>query len=455
MTESNRDLFTGLPDELLVTIVQYSAKSDLPAIRLLCHRCHDIATSYLFERVITRTDKTKEQISQCPTRLLRQHAKELRISVIGWSDMEKNSAYNEGQNGTELSSFHDCFHQEQARKRYKRLEDELYDYLHGRRCPGYLYPVLSMKSLRKVLLTNGSFDPHSSPHGECGVLNCTQRNPVYAKFATDDCATVHFRLMMIALSQRDVPITELIVKGNNDSHFVLTYKSFNIPQLPTGGLMLQVFSNLTKLHLDLDTTTKDYRQFIGLTSTSLNRTLRCATKLEHLSINLVIAEATMWWPHRSIVGVLNNCVFAGLKTCLLSGFTCSATMILGFFVGCAKVEELCIDWCRLSPDGTWEEVADWLKEMLLSLKDVQLTKLIGDLGTDNRDDMLDDVYETSSYDNRYGLVQDFFFRGGVNPFGAAGRALERAKYAANAERLVIPGWFERMKKHHGYEEDLS
>ncbi|KAL8789735.1 MAG: hypothetical protein Q9213_000986 [Squamulea squamosa] len=466
MSEAPLDLFAELPNELLESIIQYSAHADLPAIRLVSRRCKDIATHYLFTRIITRTDRTAEQISQCPINLFWQQIQELRVSVIEWSDVDRDAIRNNNEQiQSTLRFFHDRLHQDQARTRYTRLTEKHHTDLDARTCPGYLRPVLSMNSLRKVLLTNGSFNPHASLQGECGVLRCTHQNPSSSTVATPGFTTLHFQLLMLALSQKDVPIIELIVKGGHASFFVLTVESFlKIPSSPTSSWpfrqTLVVFRHLTKLHLDLDVSIEHspcdyYREHLD-TSGALSQSLQQAIKLEHLSINLFVHVSKMWLPHRSLGTIFDRCVFPELKTCILSGFTCNNIVLLRFLVGSPKLEELCIDWCVLVPPGTWEEVADGLKEKLTALTDVQLTGIYGSLGSDDHDDNFDagsGMYDTGSYDNNYGLVQDFFSHGGLNPFGADGRRLEWRCEMRNAKKAVIPGWFERMKKHHGYEDD--
>ncbi|KAL8975292.1 MAG: hypothetical protein Q9205_008107, partial [Flavoplaca limonia] len=69
-----------------------------------------------------------------------------------------------------------------------------------------------------------------------------------------------------------------------------------------------------------------------------------------------------------------------------------------------------------------------------------LTRIFGTLGNEGDvADTLDDVYGTDGYTNRYGNIQDFFLRNGVNPFSAAGRALERIKHAEHAEEVMTSG----------------
>ncbi|KAL8679578.1 MAG: hypothetical protein Q9224_007023, partial [Gallowayella concinna] len=174
--------------------------------------------------------------------------------------------------------------------------------------------------------------------------------------------------------------------------------------------------------------------------------------------------------------ILQGCIFSKLRTCLLSGFPFRTRDIRGFLRGCPDLEELCLEECRLFyTDDYWEEVVNALQDTLRALKDIQIVHCIGKLGLDDRHDMLKDVYRPDHdsddsddsyteliqiehdrkipYGNKYGLVQDFFFRGGPNPFGAEGRALERAKFAENAEDVVVPGWLERMQRIHGYVEE--
>ncbi|KAL8992621.1 MAG: hypothetical protein Q9169_006953, partial [Polycauliona sp. 2 TL-2023] len=135
---------------------------------------------------------------------------------------------------------------------------------------------------------------------------------------------------------------------------------------------------------------------------------------------------------------------------MCSCFKCNRGTLLHFLAGSPKLEELCIDWCSIHPLDTWEDVAERLKATLSKLKNVQLRQLFGPLGRSNPDDRLWDVYSSSkSYDNRFGFVQDFFFRQGVNHFSTAGRALERRMYADGAGEVATAGWRERMKELHG------
>ncbi|KAL8752992.1 MAG: hypothetical protein Q9199_005359 [Rusavskia elegans] len=453
MTERTRPCFTSLPPELRSKIFWHTARSDLPAVRLTSRDCDRYAKELLFSGLITRTDKTKEQIRRCPTNFLSGFAKELRVSVVEWLDGQNGPAcyYNE-RNDSDSNFFHDQTHRQQARIRYENVEAEHYAVPSGR-YPGYLNLIFFLGKLQRVLFANGRFNPHVTPQSQCGLINCTYQLPVRRPFATHQHTNLHFRLLINSLAQSEIKIRELIVKDDHDSRFVLNYESFTLPPSPQAQI---VFSNLTKMHLDLDTAIVHLSSPWDLhepLNTSINQTLKYARDLENLSIRIVVRNRE-WGDQQNFIRVLHGCVFPKLKTCILSGFKCDIAALQQFFTNCSKLERLCLDWCWLFEPDTWEEVANRLTA-LPALKDVQLRQLFGILGTDDSDDALDDVYDDSGYDNRYGHVQDFFFRGGVNPFGAAGRVLERRKHEEYAEKVVTPGWFERMQKLHGYEEDLE
>ena len=442
MTGQPRPCLTGLPPELFRHVLSHIAVCDLLAFRLASRECRDHANEYCFFRVITRTDKTAEQFRQCPTALLSQHAKELRISVVEWLDGQNGPAchYVE-RNDSDSEFFHDQVARQQAELRYQSLG------------VGYLSILRSLSGLRRILFANGRFNPHITPIPQCGRASCTYQLPVRKAFATHHETDLHFNLLIKELARLDITIKELIVIDEHDSRFVLHHASFGLEQpLPQAQI---VFNSLTKLHLDLDTTiisTFAYRHPNDPFRTSINQTLTHAKKLKNLSIRVVVRDVPDA-DQQNITTVFHTCLFPKLKTCILSGFKGDNTLLRQFFAGCPNLEELCIDWWSLFHVDSWEEVADGLKGFL-SLKYVQLTRLFGTLGYEGDvADTLDDVYGTDGYTNRYGLVQDFFLRNRVNPFSAAGRALERIKHAKYAEEVMTPRWYESLHKHHGYVED--
>ncbi|KAL8845368.1 MAG: hypothetical protein Q9176_000004 [Flavoplaca citrina] len=428
MTDQPRPCLTGLPPELFRHVLSHTAVRDLLAFRLVSRECSDYANEYCFFRVITRTDKTAEQLRVCPTAFLSKHAKELRISVVEWLDGQNGPAchYDE-RNDSDSEFFHDQVARQQAELRYQSLG------------VGYLSILRSLSGLRRILFANGRFNPHITPIPQCGRATCTYQLPVRKPFATHHETDRHFNMLIKELARRDIEIKELIVIDEPDSRFVLHHASFGLGQpLPEAQI---VFSSLTKLHLDLDTTIYSmfaYRHPNDPFKTSINQTLTHARSLKHLSIRVVV-RGVPDADQQNITAVFHTCVFPELKTCILSGFKGDNTLLRKFLAGCPNLEELCIDWWSLFHVDSWEEVADGLKDFV-SLKYVQLTRIFGTLGNEGDvADTLDDVYGTDGYTNRYGNIQDFFLRNGVNPFSAAGRALERIKHAEHAEEVMTSG----------------
>ncbi|KAI4232004.1 MAG: hypothetical protein L6R40_007534 [Gallowayella cf. fulva] len=387
-----------------------------------------------------------------------------------------------------LRYFHTKHHAMRARIKYDSLEQCHYADWEAGRCPAYLEPLLSMSNLRKVLFINGVFDPHLSSYGGCGSLNCTHRVPPNYSFAdTPAPAILHFRLLMIALIQKEIPITQLVFRNNDGWRFVFYYDVFEVSHSRLEQ-MQDAFRNLTKLHLDLE---KDsaYNVTRRDGDTNLAQVLRQATSLEYISIDVRGEFYTMgtWYNFLEFEGIFHGCVFGKLKSYLLNRVSCQAFKLLSFVRGCRKLEEFCIESCDLE-SGCWSEVVDETKKTLPLLSEVQLAQLWGCWGLDDPNDTLGDVYNCygevngkakimgddadgnegdiedldedeeawvtyTIYGNKYGSVQDFFFHGGPNPFGAKGRAVERAKFAANAKQVAIPGCLERMQKNYGYVEE--
>ncbi|KAL8890285.1 MAG: hypothetical protein Q9192_005892 [Flavoplaca navasiana] len=436
MTDQPRPCLTGLPPELFRHVLSHTAVCDLLAFRLASRECRDHANEYSFFRVITRTDKTAEQLQQCPTALLSKHAKELRISIVEWLDGQNGPAchYVE-RNDSDSRFFHNQVARRQAELRYQSLG------------VGYLSILRSLSGLRRILLANGRFNPHITPISQCGRASCTYQLPVRKAFATHHETDLHFNLLIKELARLDITIKALIVIDEHDSRFVLHHASFGLEQpLPQAQI---VFNSLTKLHLDLDTTIismSAYRR------TSISQTLMHAKNMKNLSIRVVVRNIP-GADRENITTIFHSCKFPQLKTCILSGFKGDNTLLRQFLAGCPNLEKLCIDWWSLFHVDSWEEVAGGLND-IVSLKYVQLTRLFGTLGKEGDvTDTLDDMYGTDGYTNRYGHVQDFFLRNGVNPFSAAGRALERLKHAEQAEEVMTPGWYESLQKYHGYVED--
>ncbi|KAL8670797.1 MAG: hypothetical protein Q9168_004677 [Polycauliona sp. 1 TL-2023] len=452
MPKPPRPYLTSLPEELRTDIFSYLARADLLAIRLVSRACRNSAERYPFSSVITRTDKTEEQIQRCPTDFFLNSARQLRVSVVEWLDGQNGggcpvSEHNDS--GSRL--FHDQFHRQQGERRYQNLETEHHAVLPWG-VPNYLNLALSLPGLQSIVFANGRFNPHLSQ--QCGRPNCTYQLPPRRPYATQRLTSLHFSLLINALARRENRAKELIVMDDHFSRFVLGHSCFGVPP----SLQAQiVFCNLNKLHLDLDTVdvTINNDRDPGNLLTGMNQTLKHATKLKSLSIRLAIRNVD-WGDPQSFLAVLHTCVFPDLKTCILSGFKCDSAALLQFLAGSPELEELCIDWCALLDTlfDTWEILAQSLKANMSKLKDVQLRQLIGVLGVFNPNDVFEDTFRSSRnmYMNRYGLVQDFFFRDGVNPFGVVGRALERKKDAEQAREVVTAGWFERMKSIHGYDE---
>ena len=121
MTDKPRPCLKGHPPELFRHVLSHTAVRDLLAFRLASRECRDHANGYCFYRVITRTDKTAEQLRQCPTAFLSQHAKELRISVVEWLDGQNGPAchYVE-RNDSDSEFFHDQVARLSPRTRHQK-----------------------------------------------------------------------------------------------------------------------------------------------------------------------------------------------------------------------------------------------------------------------------------------------------------------------------------------------
>ncbi|KAL8800549.1 MAG: hypothetical protein Q9182_005104 [Xanthomendoza sp. 2 TL-2023] len=449
MGERTSDSIPGLPNELLKSIFRFSDRSDLLKIRSCSRTFNQIANVLLFETIIITTDQVVDQDAQCPTRLHEDYTKELRFSVIGYSTQKFEDPYFSDNDGKTIKA--------------------------GTR-PSHIVPILSMNNLRKVLFTNESRNPPLRRwYGYPTSYLHTKSTYLYGLPA--EPITLSFRVLLVTLYFKKVPVTQLIARTNYSWRFMLQPDVFDVDQ-PFLNQIESVFSNLTKLHLDLDAG-HEFAVRLPLV-TNFPRIMRQATRLEHLSIDLVREDLARgpghprrtWRRLLDFEGILHGCIFPKLRTCLLFGFPCRIADIRSFIHGCPDLQELCLEACQLLQKDCWEEAVTILKETLRALKYVQIAYCCGKLGLDNPDDMLNDVYsyvlpegegvrsdddphgaEQMPYGNKYGLVQDFFFRGGPNPFGAEGRALERAKFVRNAEGVVIPGWLERMQRVHGFVED--
>ncbi|KAL8680465.1 MAG: hypothetical protein Q9186_003363 [Xanthomendoza sp. 1 TL-2023] len=406
-----------LPSEILSTVFTHNSKTDLQNIRLGCREFNAVATPLVFNELTLRLDMTFDEYSQRPPFTFGTHVKSLTVLT---ADYELQP--NEGQQYLQ-KIFDDCAGNNviydaaagrESFERYGKLQARHSAALEAGEMLVYLVMLLSsMPNLRNICLSDQVCRPSGSDRLINGACVPESHDP-YAIFPSSgllDLGKVHWRILITALSIHQLQPSELVVTSN----FPAT--ALHIVAFDTTPVQLQrtanIFIGLKKLHLSVMLDGDTW----GVAGHNLNWLLSQAIHLQVLSISNIFEEIILC----KLIKLLGQCRFPALRSLILDAFTSTEEDLLQLVLASKHLEHLHLVFFHLR-SGSWESVAEALKDGLPYLKDVRMTLLAG---PERDDPVFGDWYIDS-----FGRVQMYFRNRGSNPFCGDGMLRAREEQEA-------------------------
>ncbi|KAI4259071.1 MAG: hypothetical protein L6R42_004766 [Xanthoria sp. 1 TBL-2021] len=383
---------THIPPELLEMIFQHNSKTDLQNIRLACRRFKEVATPFLDDELTLRLDVTEQEMAQRPASTFSRYVKVLRLLIVCF-DKKKFADYAKATR--KRCKYHKVAYDEhlakQSYERYNSLRDGHTFALTSGLIGAYVTSLLAhMPRLDCILISDGLCRPPPSELTDQQAMDYSclpyHHHPyavVPGSGLNQETASVYWDLLTRAFSASKTHFTKFSVDSSLLDHglrpAVLNIEGSRLE--PTVSFV----ANLTTLQLELN-----YKRSTRADRLALAHVLAQATKLEALSLSVIS------YPAANISEVLQTCEYPKLRICMLNWFQSNGKQLLRFLSVPERLTHLRLGRHELIDDYTWQELVPMLKARLPFLQAISMTDREGWWIND--------------------LIQDYFFRGGPNPF---------------------------------------
>lgn len=456
----------SLPPELTNEIFNHFKKAELKELRLVCKHFERSATPLLFDHVSISNNNVSLQIAKAIVGTFSSSIKTILFENVFYPEFSfqdyylkitrKNGGILRKPIGVETHG-----HIERAHQAYSRLAAEQKEISESGRGLAVLSVVLSTCTNARVL----AFGTHSADSGMdlrklgivdgefCSIPNCVSPDetagymPEYSKL----CHTSFFfhkpetcfrqpmgefwYPAMVALAESSSQITEIDMCSDHWGwEDGLSIQAFNSTQKPVKYVRDRL-GMLTKLHLQISVDTADPTEEASYLRCDVAKLLSEARNLEDLWLCANLPDNTYesldWYgpiPFGSLECFLGDCQLPKLRSLILQNFQASEAEISALLNGLPRLQTLFFSAFALTA-GSWERVAHRMRR-IPNLKKILLHWLRG-FARQNPADAADDWLAS----NRP-TIDDFFFRGGENPFTP--EAMARLRYEERERRLR--GW---------------
>lgn len=417
----------NLPPEILSLICGLMSKKTLKCARMACKALEQATIPFLFDEVFMSSTYFDIEVANNVTTHFAQHIKTITLSFRYFPEYTK-IFFTDIPQCQESGWSRDCIEDHETfafDTYYKRRAEHMELLGSGELLAQLRQVVMRLPALRKLALTDRGCgrEPHPSELYShdlwkrgylCLLESCTLSKADHACFhigprsghGNDDPNP--WRLIMLALSVADLPITE-IVSTSRCRTCLIPIGSFLMTLRQAQDVTMR-FNVLTKLRLSLrdDDAYENEEHQSYIDDSSVPRALSAAVNLKSLFIETdgeIHYESCMWtvW---SIL--LEGCRFPELRSLILLNIDAEEEELMKLLGASPRLENLLLCHFRLSA-GLWASVAARMKS-ILQLKRVELTDLT--------DGFLPSLLPEDEFlvNNDHRLVEDFFLREGENPF---------------------------------------
>ncbi|KAL8994369.1 MAG: hypothetical protein Q9169_005633 [Polycauliona sp. 2 TL-2023] len=393
MAASNTHERIYIPPELLVAMFRYNCKEDLQNIRLACREFNEVAISLLYHELTRRLDVTEQEIARRPSFTFGRYVRVLKFLAICYDNIpskkyaksirkrckQQKVAYDERLGKQSLDGYHTLVETHRSAMNTGLIE-------------AYAMSLLDhMPNVEIVLISDGICRSPSSGLSDGHFTNqaslSADHKPYNVALGSGHDGIIgpeYWHLLARIISTSSMHITKLSVYSSFPGGHGLKPKTLSTTG-PSLDQTLNIFANLTTLELEVDG-----ERSSSASKSALAYVLARATKLEVLELRTV-----------SDIGdylgvVLRGCAYPKLRICILNCFISTSEQLLRFLSFPERLTHLNIGHHCLEGRYTWQQLVPVLKTQLPFLQEMRMTTL-GDLWVNS-------------------LIQDYFFRGGPNPF---------------------------------------
>lgn len=431
------------PPEILVLIFSLLSLPDLKTLRLVCKIFDELVAPMIFDGIYINARYADLERATKVTSRFGPFIKTLVFSAqyfqrLSWEEHELPARHNPNVPG----DHHMRKHYQAWRNLHQEQEEigDIFKYL------SHFLQVLT--DLRKVVLTDS--------HRKSALRWCDQacidgQQQLYKPWAsidlsieeevqdTSDKYTCLISGPVSAMSLEDSTIwpdltTALYFSGNQNiktlnvesprpiSNMAISAFSMGIPQ---AVLADSVFSQLTRIHLDLNVAPRvmrlgsEYEVFYEFAAA---RMLSFAVNVEDLELIGVLdgTESPTFGDGTDFKVLLNGCTFPKLRRFGMYGFTFTEAEMTSFLSCSPALHALCLQTLDMI-SGTWASLIDMIKGRFrldyinIASPSSWTTRTAEGSALCWCTPSMEDIYQDDAYDFNPGL-EAFFFRDGVNPF---------------------------------------
>ena len=287
----------------------------------------------------------------------------------------------------------------------------------------------------------------SQPVRPCLIAGCDQTKPHHADFRPlqEDGFVLSGMLnpwttLLRCLAATNVCIPEITMESGHEMQrieFDTDAFALTVPQLGDATCRFQA---LTKLRLALNVEPRFNIQGVPCAiHPNLITLLSAAKNLQCLTLELNERDDFLYEPFSAVEAILGRCEFPHLKSIILAFFWSTEQDLLRLLYHSPKLEQLTLASHTLH-EGSWENILNTIRQTL-RLKSVRLSSLEGGLPCNG-----------SYYCDFFGDVNNFFFRGGENPFNeslAKKRSAELRRGGRNGAVFFQMDYIGRYYEFHG------
>lgn len=407
-----------VPPELLTLVCRSLTNADLKKVRLVCKSLDQAAVPFLFDEVFVAATYSDLEIADLVASRFGSYVKTITLSVVEYEPQSKETFFYYGESERERSRRaleRVNGHLEYAFEVYCKAQTENVEIKESGELLANLCLVLSKSpNTRKMIRTDSGncdiydkFKLHAHdplcPFKACNfsvsdhISFFVRPNPPYESKPNP------LHLAMLAISAAKSTVTEFDVIHDGDYAFLS--KGALVMTARQSCYFTSQFQNLTKLRLRFSKDTNFSNQEPH-PDTVVGKNLSVAVNLESLCMegDCLLTASDSIYP-TMVSGVLEGCRFPKLRSLILINMGSKEEELLEFLKTSPCLEHLMLAYFALNL-GSWENLADRIHSKF-RLKSVMLENLFGGLPNVERD-------EEYSFDQH--RVEEFFLRGGENPF---------------------------------------
>jgi len=414
----SRSTIKDVPFELLLEIFKDLSKDDLMALRIVCKQFAVLLAPLVFSSVLLVANAKKLEDAKLILSHFPASIKTIYISPI--NHVARTQAKYENAVDRNCRPEHIRFpqcHLDLGYKAYCKLRKEQQEIMATREISIVLCQILNNapKVSRLAIISSPELTNIAREELQeyCTKSNCGLSLETHSLLrlpaeTASECGMLFVPSILLALSTASRPIPEILA-GSHVYYMRIPASCLRMSTRQEHNFY-PITSSLTKLALSLEVTSvADEQMVMDGTFASI---LASAAKLECLFLR--ITERNHIFPTKRMPfdALFHECRFPRLKHLLLAGIESDARSLMIFILHSTHIKSLALRYHHIT-SGHWGALADLLRKRYKFTR-IQLYEISGG-------------FVKTSYpsfkEHDVGMIHDYFFRGGENPFAEG--AVER------------------------------